>query len=116
MKRYIFLLVLVLNITITNAQTMHSLLFSNMKEPGRELDRTAEMNNMKNFCSEMASALGYSHDLRTHSDSEFKSTVFEQELTSIDVKEGDIVLFYYAGHGCNWDDDDWPHMCFLDRH
>lgn len=115
MKRYIFLLVLVLNITITNAQTMHSLLFSNMKEPGRELDRTAEMNNMKNFCSEMASALGYSHDLRTHSDSEFKSTVFEQELTSIDVKEGDIVLFYYAGHGCNWDDDDWPHMCFLDR-
>ena len=27
----------------------------------------------------------------------------------------DIVVFYYAGHGCNWDDDDWPHMCLLDR-
>lgn len=115
MKRYIFLLVLVLNITITNAQTMHSLLFSNMKEPGRELDRTAEMNNMKNFCTEIATALGYSHDLRTHSDKEFTSSVFEKEVSSINVQEGDIVLFYYAGHGCNWDDDDWPHMCFLDR-
>lgn len=115
MKRYISITLLFLVATISNAQTMHSLLFSNMKEPGRELDRTAEMNNMKNFCSDIASALGYSHDLRTHSDKEFTSTMFEQELSSINVQEGDIVLFYYAGHGCNWDDDDWPHMCFLDR-
>ena len=115
MKRYISLLLFIFTVSLVNAQTLHSLLFSNMKEPGRELDRTAEMNNMKNFCSEIATALGYSHDLRTHSDKEFTSSMFEQEVSSINVQEGDIVLFYYAGHGCNWDDDDWPHMCFLDR-
>lgn len=115
MKRYISLILFIFTISLVNAQTLHSLLFSNMKEPGRELDRTAEMNNMKNFCIEIATALGYSHDLRTHSDKEFTSSMFEQEVSSINVQEGDIVLFYYAGHGCNWDDDDWPHMCFLDR-
>lgn len=115
MKRYISLLIFIFTASLVNAQTLHSLLFSNMKEPGRELDRTAEMNNMKNFCAEIATALGYSHNLRTHSDKEFTSSMFEQEVSSINVQEGDIVLFYYAGHGCNWDDDDWPHMCFLDR-
>ncbi|MDE6096857.1 MAG: hypothetical protein K2G52_11785, partial [Muribaculaceae bacterium] len=25
------------------------------------------------------------------------------------------VMLFYNGHGCNWDDDDWPHMCFKDK-
>lgn len=24
-------------------------------------------------------------------------------------------MLFYNGHGCNWDDDDWPHMCFKDK-
>lgn len=114
MKQYLSFLFIVFSISLCNAQTMHSLLFSNMQEQGRELDRIAEMNNMRSFCIEIASALGYTHDLRIHSDKEFTSFVFEQEVASLNVQEGDVVLFYYAGHGCNWDDDDWPHMCFLD--
>lgn len=97
------------------SQTMHSLIFVNKKEVGREVDRTAEMNNMKDFCMEIANTLGYYHNLRTHSDNEFTSKVLEQEISNLNVKENDIVVFYYAGHGCNWDDDDWPHMCLLDR-
>lgn len=116
MKRNIsFLLIIFLSLSSTYAQTVHSLLFTNMKEEGREIDRTAEMNNMKAFCIEIANALGYSHDLRAHSSSEFTSKMAEQDFSSLHVQEGDIVIFYYAGHGCNWDDDDWPHMCFLDR-
>jgi len=102
-------------VTSAYSQTMHSLIFVNKKEVGREVDRTAEMNNMKDFCMEIANALGYYHNLRTHSDNEFTSKVLEQEISNLNVKENDIVVFYYAGHGCNWDDDDWPHMCLLDR-
>lgn len=94
---------------------MHSILFANMKEQGREADRTAEMKNMTKFCCDIADALGYTHDLRTHSDTEFTSTVMEKEISSLNVRQGDIVILYYAGHGCNWDDDDWPHMALSDR-
>ena len=59
------------------SQTMHSLIFVNKKEVGREVDRTAEMNNMKDFCMEIANALGYYHNLRTHSDNEFTSKVLD---------------------------------------
>lgn len=98
-----------------NAQTMHSILFTNMEEQGREIDRTAELRQMTEFCSSIAEALGFSHDLRCHSGSEFTSTMLEQDIETLDVQEEDVVLFYYAGHGCNWDDDDWPHMALLDK-
>lgn len=98
-----------------SSQTMHSILFANMKEQGREADRTEEMRNMTEFCCDIANALGYTHDLRTHSDSEFTSAMMEKEISSLNVQKDDIVILYYAGHGCNWDDDDWPHMALKDR-
>ena len=96
-------------------QTMHSILFTNMEEQGRERDRTAELKQMMEFCTSIADALDFSHDLRCHSGSEFTSTMLEHEISTLNVREGDVVLFYYAGHGCNWDDDDWPHMALLDK-
>lgn len=102
-------------VNAANAQTMHSILFTNMEEKGREKDRTAELKQMTEFCSSIANALDFSHDLRRHSGSEFTSTMLEKEIASLNVQEGDVVLFYYAGHGCNWDDDDWPHMALLDK-
>ena len=100
---------------VINAQTMHSILFTNMEEQGRESDRTAELQQMTDFCSIIASSLGYRHNLHRHSGSEFTSVMLEKEIASLNVNDGDIVLFYYSGHGCNWDDDDWPHMALLDK-
>ena len=96
-------------------QTMHSILFTNMEEQGRELDRTAEMKQMTEFCNSIAESLGYEHNLRSHSGDEFTSNMLEKEIASLNVQENDVVIFYYAGHGCNWDDDNWPHMAFLDK-
>lgn len=113
-KIVILLLFLVCSINLYG-QTMHSILFTNMEEQGRELDRTAEMKQMTEFCMSIADALGYKHDLHCHSGVEFTSRMLEREIASLNVQENDVVIFYYAGHGCNWDDDDWPHMAFLDK-
>lgn len=96
-------------------QTMHSVLFTNMEEQGREADRKAELANMINFCNAIASAIDYKHDLRVHSGREFTSTMMEKDISTLNVNSGDVVILYYAGHGCNWDDDEWPHMALLDR-
>lgn len=115
MNKSFLIVLLIIICECSYSQTMHSLLFTNIKEPGREADRTAELQNMTTFCNDIANALGYKHNLRRHSDSEFTSTVMEREIESLNVREGDIVILYYAGHGCNWDDDDWPHMALNDR-
>lgn len=99
-----------------SAQTFHALIFSNMKESAqRSADRTEEMNNMRLFCQNIALTLGYKQDIRCHSDNEFTSTQFLQDIESMSVGSEDIVMLFYNGHGCNWDDDDWPHMCFKDK-
>lgn len=66
MKKTVATIIALLIVTVTAySQTMHSILFANMKEQGREADRTAEMENMTKFCYDIADALGYTHDLRT---------------------------------------------------
>lgn len=99
-----------------SAQTFHAMIFSNMKESSqRAADRTEEMNNMRSFCQNIATTLGYRQDIRCHSDNEFTSTQFLQDIESMSVGSEDVVMLFYNGHGCNWDDDDWPHMCFQDK-
>lgn len=99
-----------------SAQTFHAMIFSNMKESSqRAADRTEEMNNMRSFCQNIATTLGYRQDIRCHSDNEFTSTQFLQDIESMSVGSEDVVMLFYNGHGCNWDDDDWPHMCFKDK-
>ena len=110
---------LFVTITLTmsaSAQTFHAMIFSNMKESSqRAADRTEEMNNMRSFCQNIATTLGYRQDIRCHSDNEFTSTQFLQDIESMSIGSEDIVMLFYNGHGCNWDDDDWPHMCFKDK-
>lgn len=115
MRIFIILISLLISCS-AYSQTFHALIFSNMKESTqRAADRTEEMNNMKMFCQRLATTLGYKQDIRTHSDTEFTSTQFLQDISSMNVGENDVVIMFYNGHGCNWDDDDWPHMCFKDK-
>ncbi len=115
MRLFLFFISLVLS-TLAYSQTFHALIFSNMKESEqRAADRTEEMKNMKEFCERISSTLGYNLDIRCHSDQEFTSSQFLKDISSMQVGSEDVVIMFYNGHGCNWDDDDWPHMCFKDK-
>lgn len=116
MKKLLFVSILLATLTMqVSAQTLHSIIFVNKQEQGRQTDRTAEFNNMRAFCRELATTLGYSHDLRTHSGSEFTSTQMIRDIDGLAVDEGDIVILYYSGHGANLSGGYWPHMALSDR-
>lgn len=97
------------------AQTMHTLIFVNEKEAGREVDRTADSRNMKQFFSNVAQCLGYTHNLRAHSGTEFTSAYIDREIDNLRISGSDVVVFYYSGHGANLKNDKWPTLDLLDQ-
>lgn len=115
MRRLLFLLFVSFVACCVNAQTLHSIIMVNKEEPNRQVDRTADYKNMSAFFTKIANTLGYRNNMLCYSGSSFKATVSLQAIESLSIESGDVVVFYYSGHGANWDDDEWPHMVFLDR-
>lgn len=116
MKKISFILYLMLVMALSiNAQTFHTIIMVNKEEPNRQTDRTEDFNKMSSFFTQIANALGYKNDMKRYSGESFKASSAIQAIDALEVQEGDIVVFYYSGHGVNWDDDEWPHMAFLDR-
>ena len=96
------------------AQTLHSIIMVNKEEPNRQVDRTAEMNNMSAFVRNIANLLGYKNNMRCRSGQQFTGAQLDQDIAALNVTQGDVVIFYYSGHGLNYDDDEWPHMALKD--
>lgn len=97
-----------------SAQTLHTLIFINEQEKGREADRQADMRKMKAFVGDVSKRLNYKNGLRTHSGSEFTVANVYSELSRLNVQYNDIVIFYYHGHGANMSGSGnnykWPSM------
>lgn len=115
MKRLFFIALLSISITVAYSQTFHTIIMVNKEEPNRQVDRTADYNNMSSFFTKIAQSLGYKNNMLRYSGQNFRATNALQAIESLNVELNDIVVFYYSGHGANWDDDEWPHMAFLDR-
>ena len=115
MKRLITIVLLLIGITIAYGQTFHTIIMVNKEEPNRQVDRTADFNNMSTFFTKIAQSLGYKNNMLRYSGQNFRATNALESIESLNVGFNDIVVFYYSGHGANWDDDEWPHMAFLDR-
>lgn len=115
MKRLIIIALLSIGITVAYSQTFHTIIMVNKEEPNRQVDRTADYNNMSSFFTKIAQSLGYKNNMLRYSGQTFRATNALQAIESLNVGLNDIVVFYYSGHGANWDDDEWPHMAFLDR-
>ena len=97
------------------AQTLHALLFINEKESGREFDRSEDMRNMNTFLRNVSTTIGYSYNPQKFSDKKFTSSDIKQSISNLDVESGDIVVFYYSGHGYNDESDIWPSLSLNDN-
>lgn len=115
MKKIVISMLLGLMVITSQAQTFHTIIMVNKEEPERQVDRTADFNNMSAFFSQIAGVLGYRNSMQRFTGKDFRASNASAAVDSLKVSEGDIVVFYYSGHGANWDDDEWPHMAFLDR-
>ena len=78
MKKLALSIFLICTALTTTAQTMHTLIFVNESEPGRQVDRTADSKNMKIFFTNIAQCLGYSNNLRSHTGVEFTTTYVDR--------------------------------------
>lgn len=113
-KLFVFLALIGFSFSL-HAKTFHSIIMVNKEEPNREVDRTADFNNMSAFFTQIAQSLGYVNKMTRYSGSDFKSANAVAAVDALTIADDDIVVFYYSGHGANWDDDEWPRMAFLDR-
>lgn len=100
---------------IAMSQTMHTLIFVNEEESGRQVDRTADSRNMKKFFTSIAQCLDYTNNMRSHSGSEFTTTYIDREIDNLNVGSNDVVVFYYSGHGANFRNDKWPTLDLIDK-
>lgn len=115
MKAFILSIFLVCISVSAISQTMHTLIFVNESEPGRQVDRTADSRNMKKFFTAIAQCLDYTNDLRSHTGAEFTTTYINREIDNLVVNNNDVVVFYYSGHGANFRNDKWPTLNLLDQ-
>lgn len=111
----LILSVLTLRPAALGAQTLHALLFVNEKEEGRETDRTEDMRKMLNFWQDIAGVIGYDYEYSCNSDSYFTAGRVRSVISSLDVGRGDIVVFYYSGHGYNDGTNVWPMLNLKDE-
>lgn len=113
--KYRILLTLLLLVNILQARTLHTVMMCNMNDKTLAVSNQANVKETRALMSELCSLLGYRNHFIIHSYPEFTYNVLDQELNNLKVDSGDVVIYYYASHGVNWSDSEWPHMAFSDR-
>ena len=58
MKKILFIALLSISIAVAQSQTFHTIIMVNKEEPNRQVDRTADFNNMSTFFTKIAQTLG----------------------------------------------------------
>ena len=114
MKRLLIVLFVLIPISIS-AQTLHTIMMCNKNDRTLARGNEGEVKEMQYLIPTLAAKLGFKSNFVVHSGIEFTYTILNQEISNLNVSDGDIVIFYYASHGVNWSDSEWPHMAFLDR-
>ena len=114
MRRILSCLLVLMSLS-TTAQTLHTIMMCNKNDRTLARSNEGEVKEMQYLIPTLAAKLGYKNNLIVHSGQEFTYTILNQEISNIIVSDGDIVIFYYASHGVNWSDSEWPHMAFNDR-
>lgn len=114
-KQFIFIILFILFSVNLSARTLHVIMFVNVKEQGREIDRKADYDNMKREFTEIASYLEAKLNLLHYSDANFTAANAESICKNLSCTKDDMIVFYYSGHGANDKTVKWPVMGMKDR-
>ncbi len=98
--------------TLNAQKQFHLILFANPDEPGREKDRRVSAKNTIEFFREISAQIGYSYNTRYYNGQDFTGTKALSVVKSLNINSGDVVVFYYQGHGYNDKSDKWPTLAF----
>lgn len=118
MKRYILYLVFSVFIAAIFRQNIqaqnqfHLILFSNPDEAGREKDRRLSAEKTIEFFKEISNQIGYVFVLQHYNGQDFAGTKALQVAKTLEINSGDVVVYYYQGHGYNDKVDKWPTFGF----
>ena len=106
MKRLLIVLFVLIPISIS-AQTLHTIMMCNKNDRTLARGNEGEVKEMQYLIPTLAAKLGFKSNFIVHSGIEFTYTILNQEISNLNVSDGDIVIFYYASHGVNWSDSEW---------
>lgn len=113
--KYLLITLFVFVSVSVSAQTLHTIMMCNKSDRTLARGNEGEAREMGILIPSLASKLGYRNNLIVHSGQDFTCAILNKEIDNLKVGEGDIIIFYYASHGVNWNDSEWPHMAFNDR-
>ena len=95
MRRLLSCLLVLMSLSMS-AQTLHTIMMCNKNDRTLARGNEGEVREMQNLIPVLASKLGYKNNMIVHSGQEFTYSILNQEINSLSVSDGDIVLFYYA--------------------
>lgn len=115
MKKFNFIMILWTMSLVCYSQTLHTIMMCNQNDRTLAIGNQAEVREMESLIPQLAKALGYNNNMHVHSGDEFTYTQMNNDINELTVSEDDIIIYYYASHGLNRGEDEWPHMAFSDR-
>lgn len=94
--------------------TFRALIACDMTSKDIRLGSRSDMDRMKKSCLAIAQQLGLTPKITTLQGKYFTVKKVSKWLDSIPSRSGDIVLFYYSGHGGRYSSvkDPWPFLIF----
>ena len=113
MRRLLIILFVLISMS-ASPQTFHTIMMCNKNDRTLSRGNEGEIREMQILIPALASKLGYKNNMIVHSGKEFTHTILNQEIDNLEVSEDDIVIYYYASHGVNWSNSEWPYMVFND--
>lgn len=113
MKALYILILSFLTIQGINAQTLHALLVGATEDESIGKGASVDLDNMLKLVQDVVAVTDCEPDILRYNDSDCTKKKVIEWINSRDIKNDDVVLFFYSGHGGRAinDPDSFPQMC-----
>lgn len=113
MKHLSLIVLSLLAMLTTEAQTLHALLIGTTEDAKIGKGATVNLDNMSRIVHDVVAVLDCDQNIIRYNDSDCTKKNVTEWINSLNLNNDDIVLFFYSGHGGRAvnDSDPFPQMC-----